>query len=122
MTLTDYVLVNTVRGECQCGRCIDKGNAPDPAHGIDTGFFKVGLAPGQTPSREEFETLVREHRGEFSDIKPLAHGIYTFIEMGAWIGDQGLAMQCMALGKMLGSWELIAAPNRGCFIYIKGTT
>jgi hypothetical protein len=101
-----------MRGECQCGRCIDKGDAPDPeGHTVSTGFFQV--AAMNDPSKEEFEQLVRAHPGDFTKLDMFA-APHHFIEVGAFMGDQGLGMQMMALGHLLGSWRLLAKDGEGC--------
>lgn len=103
--LADYVVMHTVRGECQCGLCIDRGDKPEPTgHTVDMIFFKVASA-GESTSRE-FKRLTALHRGEFNDVDPFDRNTHSYIELGGWIGDQGLAMQYMALGVLLGVFEL----------------
>lgn len=112
MTLIDFVNTYTARGECQCGKCIDKGTTPDPiGHTVDTGFFKVAVRG--VPEKEVFERLVRAHEGEYGAVD-MFEGVNNYVTVGAWIGDQGLGMQCMALGHLLGCWELIAKEGYGC--------
>lgn len=101
MTLQDYVLAHTVRGECQCGKCADKGDAPDPVgHTADMVFFKVATTGG--PTAEEFRRLTDAHHGVFVPCDPFDGGEHSYIELGGWIGDQGVALQYMALGVLLG--------------------
>lgn len=111
--LVDFVVTHTQRGECNCGRCIDRADAPDPVgHTVDTGFFKVALV-GE-PSRDEFVRLVQEHRGEYAQFDMLDFGMHSYVDVGAWIGDQGLGMQCMALGHLLKVWQIVSSPGHGC--------
>ena len=40
--LVELVMLYADRGECKCGRCIDKGEKADPTgHVVDLVFFKV---------------------------------------------------------------------------------
>jgi hypothetical protein len=106
--LIDYILAHTVRGECKCGQCADVGNKPDPnGHTANLVFFKV--ATRDNPERQRFEELTRAHEnGEFSNVNPFDGKEHNYIELGAWIGDQGLAMQYMGLGVLLGSFNLLS--------------
>ena len=107
MNLIEYVTNHVVRGECKCGKCIDVGNAPDPAspHTVDMIFFRA-LAQND-PSREEFVRLTNEWKGEYADCNPLDSKEHGFMELGGWIGDQGLALLYMALGTSLGVFNLL---------------
>lgn len=107
--LADYVVQHTERGACQCGKCFD---APDdPAahqpggHTADLYFFQV--AKRGEPDAERFRELLREHRGVFCECDPTDGQEHGYMELGGWIGDQGLAMQMMGLGALLGVWRLI---------------
>jgi hypothetical protein len=103
--LVKYVTENTIRGECQCGKCIDKGDKPDPiGHTADMIFFKVALQ--DAPDKEEFVKLTEEHIGVFCKVDPFDGNEHNYIELGGWIGDQGLAIQYMGLGTLLGVFEL----------------
>lgn len=89
-----YVQKYAIRGECQCGKCIDVKEGPevDPAHSADLMFFKVHAAPGA--DKVELEKLVRDNvKGEFGDVNIFDGAEHSYIELGGWIGDQGLAMQ-----------------------------
>lgn len=105
--LIEYVQQHAQRGECQCGKCIDKGDKPDPAgHTADVHFFKVAL--NDSPKREEFEALVRENEvGEFATVDLFDGKEHGYIELGGWIGDQGGALMLMGIGALLGSWRLL---------------
>lgn len=105
ITLEQYVAGHTERGECKCGRCAD--SKPDPTgHTVDTIFFKV--AQKGECDRAEFIRLTEEH-WLHNDVEciPLDGKEHSFIELGAWLGDQGLALQYMALGTQLGVFELL---------------
>lgn len=111
MTIQEFVSNHVERGECKCGRCCDAGNAPDPAHAIDMVFFKV--AKVGDPSVEDFDRLTRETKGDYGPCDPFDGKDHGYIELGAWIGDQGLAMCYMALGVMLGKFNLLAPAMLG---------
>jgi len=105
--LCQYVREHVERGECKCGRCSDVGNKPDPAsHTADLIFFQTALR-GQ-PTRDQFERLTREHRSEFGDgCDPLDGLEHSYLELGSWIGDQGMALEYMGLGHLLGVFDLL---------------
>ena len=125
MNLVEYVQKFSERGECKCGHCGDKGNLPDPVglpadappeervsdilsgtgHTADLMFFKVAKKEGATA--EEFIRLTKEHKGEFQACDPLDGAEHNYLELGAWIGDQGGAMQYMGLGSLLGVFSLL---------------
>ena len=106
MTIQDYVLAHTQRGECRCGRCIDKGTAPDPTgHTADMVFFKVSAR--DEPTADEFRRLTAEHPGDYGPVNPLDGHVHSYLELGGWIGDQGMALQYMALGSLLGVFKLL---------------
>lgn len=112
--LADFVLAHTIRGDCMCGRCIDGGTEqPEAPHTVDMVFFKVAIVHGEGesyPIREDFDRLTREHQSEYAPggFNPLDGREYNYVALGAWIGDQGLAMQYMALGVFVGAFHLLS--------------
>jgi len=111
--LAKYVYAHTERGECKCGKCLDAGDSPDPTgHTIDMVFFKV--AAKDEPNLDGFKRLSAEAKhGDFGDIDPLDGAEHNYMELGAWIGDQGLAMLYMALGVSLGAFNLLSPAMLG---------
>lgn len=106
--LIDYVQKYAIRGECQCGKCFDVKEGPEinPAHSADLMFFKVHAAPGADAN--ELGLLVRANvKGEFGDVSVFDGKEHSYLELGGWIGDQGLALQLMGLGNLLGLWDLL---------------
>jgi len=101
--LIDYVNQNAEKGACKCGRCFDAPEDPEAhqpdGHTTDMIFFKVSKIGGD---KEEFTELIKNQFPHWLDGKE-----HNYLEMGADIGDQGLAMAAMGLGKLLGVWELI---------------
>jgi hypothetical protein len=105
--LTDYILAHTERGDCKCGKCFDTTGAPDPnGHTVDMVFFKVAVK--DSPSKEEFVRLSQDHHGEWGEVDPLDGKEHNYLELGGWIGDQGVAMMYMALGVSLGVFQLLS--------------
>lgn len=105
--LVDYVLAHTERGECKCGKCCDTTGRPDPeGHTIDMVFFKVAVK--DAPTKEEFIQLTKDHHGEFGAVNPIDGREHNYMELGGWIGDQGIAMMYMALGVSLGAFKLLS--------------
>jgi len=106
--LINYVMMHTQRGECQCGQCSDKGDKPDPTgHTVDMVFFKV--APANGPTLEEFTAHTKAAKqGYWCEVDPFDGKEHSYLELGAWIGDQGIAMLYMALGTSLGAFSLLS--------------
>lgn len=71
----------------------------------DVIFFKVGVTG--TPDPEELKRLLKEHKGEFCDCDPLDGKEHSYIELGGFIGDQGVALCLMGVGSLLGIWKLL---------------
>ena len=110
MTIQDFVLNYTARGECRCGKCIDNmpGATPLGPHTIDMVFFQVAASLDVSEALvEQFKTLSHENKSVYVDVDPFDGKEHSYIELGAWIGDQGLAMQYMALGVALGLFVLM---------------
>lgn len=107
MSLAKYVLDHTLRDACRCGKCIDPGN-PDVVllpHTVDMYFFNVCAV--NNPQKDEFTDLISKHQGEFCEVNLFDGNEHGYMELGGWIGDQGLAMQFMGLGELLGLWKIM---------------
>jgi hypothetical protein len=72
---------------------------------IDMVFFHVRVS--KAVKYEEVLSLMLAHKGYFRQ-PVFAYGReYSYIELGDWLGDQGRALQFMALGKSVGLFELL---------------
>lgn len=101
----DYVRQHTERGACRCGKCDapsdPESHQPDNPHTVSVFFFDV--AKRGEPAAEELRELVANaHDGSFNTVDPLDGAEHGYMELGGWIGDQGLAMQFMALCELVG--------------------
>jgi hypothetical protein len=108
--LIEYVTNQTERGACQCGRCIDAPENPEDkqpeGHTADMIFFEVSAKP--TASAEKLKELVQGNvQGSHCDVDLFDGKEHSYLEIGGWIGDQGLAMMLMGLGSLLGLWKLL---------------
>ncbi len=86
--LAEYVEKHTT----PVSRSVDNDNSA-----VDVGFFKVLI--DEKADTETFRSLIKSSlKGEFDVvIDPLDGDEHRYIELGAWIGDQELAMRFMAL-------------------------
>ena len=120
MDIFEFVNTYSERGDCVCGRCLDAPEAPQQptGHTVDVSFFKVALK--QPPvSVDLFRSALKAHEPAFASCDPFDGQPHDFIELGRWVGDQGTALQLMAMGALLGLWNLTA--NEGVFIKAKET-
>lgn len=110
--LIKYIVEHAVRGACMCGECVDTQPNPEECqprgHTVDMQFFKVSLR--NNPSKDDLLALIKSHKGEFNEVDLLDGNEHNYIEIGGWIGDQGLALTLMGMGELLGIWELLT-PN-----------
>lgn len=108
--LANYVVGKTNRNACTCGKCLVSGEDKQmAAHTVDMFFFDV-CAKGE-PDADDFLKLIAEHNGEFCELNPFDGREHSYLEVGGWIGDQGLAMQFMGLGWILGLWKVMHPVN-----------
>jgi hypothetical protein len=108
--LRQYVSENAYCGACMCGRCIDAPENPEQhqpeGHTVDMIFFKVAANP--KADKEVLRELVQKNpKGSHCDIDLFDGKEHSYMEIGGWIGDQGLALMLMGLGSILGLWELM---------------
>ncbi len=106
MKLWQYVREHTNRGECKCGRCIDAALDPKQPYGhtADLVFFEVSKT--EDADVDTFANLVEAEFPHWLDGNE-----HSYMQMGGEIGDQGMALQTMGLGALLGLWTLITPPT-----------
>jgi hypothetical protein len=115
MKLVQYIQTYSQRGPCQCGQCVvltPDGFAPASIipevpkdHTADLVFFKVHQRNGA--SAADLKVAILAHAGEYEDVNLFDHQEHSYLEIGGFVGDQGLAMQLMGLGALLGLWKLL---------------
>jgi len=111
--LIDYVQAHAIRGTCTCGECIDHpGTASQPTgHTADLVFFKVANNGGIADELRQLVASVND--GAFCSVDVFDGKEHGYMELGGWIGDQGLAMMLMGLGAVLGIWVLLTPKTLG---------
>jgi hypothetical protein len=84
--------------------------APEGTETADLVFFKVWVDPKNSTAMNvvDLKTLIKQGKqGVFTDVDLFDGKEHSYIELGAWIGDQGLALRLMGLGALLGFWKLL---------------
>lgn len=93
-TLREFVLKHTAKVE------LGQGD-------VDIEFFGVKVI-GEPDAAELTKLVTGSKAGEFGTDFNLFDGAeHSYLNLGGWIGDQGLSMQLMALGKYLAIWDLM---------------
>lgn len=99
-----YVVNNAKRGTCTCGKCVDSVKNPEEnqptGHTADMIFFKV--TKKESVTKEALENIIKDGFPHWLDGKE-----HNYLEIGANIGDQGVGLMIMGLGKVLGLWNLL---------------
>jgi len=101
--LARFIEENTLRGACQCRKCVDAIEHPEeeqPDHGVNLTFFRV--AATDLTRGDELRVLVQEEYPDLLDGRE-----HNYMEIGATIGDQGLALMLIGLGHVLGIWKAL---------------
>lgn len=99
--LIKYVMDHTLRGDCQCGQCITNSVKEKPiGHVVNMTFFKIGLKG--KPNAKTLKIMSKEN-----NVMPTETEI-SYITLGSKIGGQDAALRYMALGHLLGLWEVLS--------------
>lgn len=86
---------------------------PPGAGGTDVHFFAVKVAPEKV-DMERLKYLILNHKGVHCDLSPLDGKEHGYIEIGAWLDSQGMALRLMGMGASLGLWKLRTPKGMGC--------
>ena len=98
MTLYDFVREHTQ-------------DAKPGKNSVDMFFFHVKLPKEKTEEMiNKFKELSTNWEGDFAEMDPFDGEEHSYIEVGAWIGDQHIALRYIALGELLGFWKVMQ-PN-----------
>jgi hypothetical protein len=111
--LAEYVRSHAVRGTCNCGKCADHPgvDSQPEGHTADLVFFQVANDGGIADDLKSLVLAAQE--GEFCNVDVFDGQEHGYMELGGWIGDQGLAMMLMGLGAVLGLWTLLTPKMLG---------
>lgn len=71
----------------------------------DLCFFKVVLCG--SPSADVLVDLVQTHSRGPRPVYVLDSCEHNYLELGAWLGSQELALRLMGMGSLLGVWKLL---------------
>lgn len=108
MKLWEYVMENSEHGACTCGKCIDAPPNPENhqpnRHTVDLVFFKVAMKDEANPAI--FKQIAQEEFPGWFDGKE-----HSYLQIGADMGDQGIALITMGLGGLLRVWKLLTPAN-----------
>lgn len=102
--LANYVMEHAVRGVCQCGKCLDAPANPEEhqpnGHTVSLTFFDIAQ---KDADKEDMKVLVEREFPDWLDGQE-----HSYLEVGAQIGDQGLALMTIGLGHLVGLWEALS--------------
>lgn len=74
-------------------------------NGVDVIFFKVVAT--NDANKAELTSVINEHCGEFCECNLFDGKEHNYLELGSWVGDQGLALRLIGIGAELGMWDLL---------------
>lgn len=114
MSLDDYVRKTAVRGICLCEDCVESTLNPKKeenvrnrrgSHDVNLTFFSVSINDDakETANAKDFKDLVIKEYPHWLDGKE-----HSYIEIGAEMGDQGIALLTIGLGHLLGVWQALS--------------
>ena len=110
--LQEYVVSHVVRGDCTCGKCVDAKKHPvqPSGHTANLVFFKV--VADNNPDAAKLKELIKASvAGSHCNVDVFDGAEHNYMELGGWIGDQGVALMLMGLGDLLGLWKLLTPVN-----------
>ncbi len=103
--LRDYILAHTGVAGCGSREYV----------AVDVGFGAISVAK-DAPADTLKELIAGNYYGDQHQMDPLDGEFHDLNEIGAWLGDQGLALRFMALTKAAGAAELVMLREIGLAI------
>lgn len=100
--LYEYVMEHTTVLANAVSKAGEKGNIL---------FFQV--APLYTMEADELRKQIAGHHSEFGDIDLFDGEQHSYVELGAWVGDQECALRLMGAGEVLGLWDVLEPRRLG---------
>lgn len=100
--------MNISEAKTKLHEMVDAFARVSPKGEVDCVFFKVDIVDGC--DKEALLLLIKtigKSGNHTSDLDILDGEVHSYIEVGAWIGDQGYAMRFMALGYELGLFKFL---------------
>jgi hypothetical protein len=86
-----------------CEHCAEKEANEPTVKSADMIFFKVCAV--KEPKADELRELIKNHKSDYP-IDLFDGREHSYIEIGGFVGDQGVALLLMGLGSILGLWKL----------------
>lgn len=107
--LTEYIAKIARRGECQCGKCADYRkdmDRPAPEHSANVHFFWVSQEGGDG---SRLRALLQQYYPSPERLE----GGPSYIEIGAELDSQELALLLIGVGAVLGLWQAVTPASFG---------
>ena len=79
----------------------------DTPGAVNTEFLQVLTDTSKVSALNLCELMASAIHGEYADCDPMDGLEHGYIELGAWLGSQELALRFMAMGSTLGLWALL---------------
>jgi len=98
-------LIEYIQAHVERGACPNPESKQPERHEDDLMFFKVHVIGD--PNVDELKEAIKAHKGDWVEVNLFDGGEHNYIEIGAWLGDQGLALMLMGMGSLMGLWSLL---------------
>jgi len=73
---------------------------------VNVVFFDVEVS--EKANRDTLRDLVNKHQGVHNDVAMFDSNEHSYIELGGWVGDQGIALALIGMGAHFELWKLLS--------------